>query len=144
MSRLSDVLDELKKMADEYGPLSCFELRIVEINGNTPNKPGDFPETDHTRFQVQLRTPAEYEQRFEELLDRGYSWLNVGFRGIYRNFLIVGVELPSLKFPDGSGRSIPRTLYPGHRTSINLSGPCNAVVDRGLSVEWELEIVDGR
>src|SRR5437868_14232750 len=110
MSRLSDVLDELKKMADEYRPLSSLELRIVEINGNTISKPGNFPETDHTRFQVLLRTPAEYEQRFEELLDRGYSWLNVGFRGVYRDFLIVGVELPSLKAPNGSGKWAPRTL----------------------------------
>jgi hypothetical protein len=144
MSRLSDVIDELKKIVDEYRPPSSFEVRIVEINGNTPGIPGNFPETDHARLQVKLCTPAEYEQRFEELLNRGYSWINVGFRGIHRDFLIIGVELPSLKIPDGSGRWIPRRLYPGHRTSINLSGPCNAVVDRGLNVEWELDIVDGR
>jgi hypothetical protein len=59
-----------------------------------------------------LRPMDEYRERFESLLGRGYSWINLNAAGIFDGNLLVVIELPNYK----SG--IPR-----NKVSVNLSGP---------------------
>ena len=58
-----------------------------------------------------LMTPEEYAPRFEELLGRGYSWLNMNATGILGQMLIITVTLPSY------------TTENKGETSVNYSGP---------------------
>jgi hypothetical protein len=105
-------------------------------------------EPDNIKCHVrkdELRTPSEYENRFNELLQVGYTWLNLSCYGIYESFLIVAVEVPSATVPHAtpsgwSPKGEPRTLYPGCATSVNLSGPANIVRDNGWRVDPLLTI----
>ena len=63
-----------------------------------------------------------YSERFNQLLERGYSWLNMNAAGILGDALIVVVELPR----DTSNVS--------GKTSVNFSGP-TAVAGKS---QWDL------
>jgi hypothetical protein len=63
--------------------------------------------------------------RFDDLLNRGYRWMNLVGLGILGKILLVGVE-----FPDQAGTT------PVGQTSVNLSGPHLAPDGRPL---WNLE-----
>jgi hypothetical protein len=67
-----------------------------------------------------LLTPGEFENRFNELLARGYSWININFGGVYQNNAIVFIEYPK----ESSG-------VPKEKVSINQSGP--------QGYEWDLD-----
>ena len=84
------------------------------------------------RFLVrrdEIRTPAEYEARFDELLSAGHAWLNMSCCGVCEGLLLVTIEVPS-----------PRPPAAGHPTPVNLSGPARIVVDHGWNVDTELTI----
>jgi hypothetical protein len=53
-----------------------------------------------------LSCQCEYRERFESLLDQGYSWINLNAAGIFDGNLLVVVEFPNYK----SG--IPRNKVP--------------------------------
>jgi hypothetical protein len=59
-----------------------------------------------------LVTPAEFAPHFETLLLAGYSWINLSAYGVFRNDLIIGIELPR------ETAGVPAGL-----TSVNYSGP---------------------
>ena len=54
----------------------------------------------------------EYANRFDELLTKGYSWINMNAFGVWKENLIVVIELPSYS------SNIPRD-----KVSVNFSGP---------------------
>jgi hypothetical protein len=62
--------------------------------------------------RMALKPMGKYRERFEALLDQGYSWINLNAAGIFDGNLLVVVELPNYK----SGN-------PRNRVSVNLSGP---------------------
>ena len=64
------------------------------------------------------QSAATYAARFAELLHRGYAWVNLHGAGVADGQLLVGVE-----FPNASGA-------PVGQTSVNLSGPDQAVQER--------------
>jgi hypothetical protein len=141
MSALSDHLDRLLRWLENIGlKLPSRDIRIVELNAA--------PNPDNGKHHVrkdELRTPLEYENRFDELLQTGYTWLNLSCYGVHKGFLIVAVEVPSATVPHAtrsgwSPKGKPRTLYPGCVTSLNLSGPANIVRDNGWRVDPLLTI----
>lgn len=106
------------------------DLRIVELH------PDDL-DLKEGRYHVSarhLKKPAEYESRFEELIQRGYPWLNLSCYGVHNGFLIVAVEVPSETVPTASG-SEKRKLHQGCATSVNLSGPQGHVVQQQWSTD---------
>ncbi|HET8925679.1 MAG TPA: hypothetical protein VFN26_22035 [Candidatus Acidoferrum sp.] len=123
MSALSNHLDRLLALLEDCGlhPPSR-DVRIVEISQIRRVSPDG---TVHVR-RDELRSPLDYEARFDELLRTGYAWLNVSCYGVHDGFLIVAIEVPG-----------PRTLYPGCPTSVNLSGPENRVLDQ----EWNVAAI---
>jgi len=73
-----------------------------------------------------LVAPKDYEERYQDLLQAGYSWINLSLYGLYEGTLVVGIELPS------EARGVP----PG-RTSINFSGP----PVRDGAPDWQLRLL---
>jgi len=69
-----------------------------------------------------LRSPDQYEPRFNELLAMGFPWLNLSYYGLLDGKGLVVVELP--------GHSA--SLSPS--TSVNFSGPMTSVAASGWDV----------
>ena len=70
-----------------------------------------------------LISANEYEKRFDELLNKGYDWLNMNAMGILHNAFIVQIEFPCKSL------NAPRD-----KVSVNYSGPA---IFNGAS-EWDL------
>ena len=121
MGSLTASLDALLLFLQQAGlrPPS-WNVRILETGPSAP--------TDALgRISVKrdrLRTVAEYGPRFDALLDQGWPWLNVSCCGIDGDQMIVTVELPPSK-----SHSV--------RTSVNYSGPTQAV----LEAAWSADVV---
>ena len=116
---------------------SSYELKMAEINEMTPRVDGHWPRTDYRRYRVRLQAPSEYESRWDELLLKGYSWINIGSYGIHRGrILVVGVEVPTRNYISGE----KRPLFPGHPTEVMITGTPNG--NTNFDAEWQLEIVD--
>lgn len=62
--------------------------------------------------RMALRPMHEYHERFDSLLNQGYSWINLNAAGIFDGNLLVIVEIPNYK----SGT-------PRNKVAVNLSGP---------------------
>jgi len=81
-------------------------LRIVEVP-----RPASLDQLGRIRLlRDEIREPADYETRFDELLKAGLPWLNMTCFGVEDGSLIVGIELPA----PASKKSL--------RTSVNFSG----------------------
>jgi len=77
-----------------------------------------------------LKTPTHFAPRFREIMETGYSWVNLSYRGRLGDKSLVTVELPHA--PVGAAT-----------TSVNYSGPSNgALASSGLTCE-EFRIVAG-
>ena len=74
-----------------------------------------------------LKSVADYAERFEALLHRGYSWVNLSVYGLWRGDLVFGIELPQE----------PVGVPPGY-TSVNYSGPSVDVTTR--EPNWGLQL----
>jgi len=93
------------------------DVVIVEkYTPGTENNPSEIPKSE-------LKTIAEYEERFNELMERGYSWLHLSGDGLIKGKLFISVNYPN----QSSG-------CPKERVSINMSGPPLHVIDR-----WNIE-----
>jgi hypothetical protein len=76
----------------------------------------------------EVREPADYEARFDELMKAGLPWLNVSCYGVEDGVLIVGIEVPAAG------------AKPSSRTSVNLSGPAAKVIGSGWKADQVLSI----
>jgi hypothetical protein len=99
--------------------LPTQKVMIIEVNQAT------LAETSSGRIKIHrvaLRTPYEYQERFESIMKSGFSWVNVTCYGLDVDTLIVGIETPT--------PSPTRAV----RTSINYSGPPTKVVQN----DWDV------
>lgn len=106
---MSDLVTHLARLQDwlrEIGSPPWKHVLIFE----------DPKETTSRMPRTMLKTVSEYEQRFEELLDSGYSWINLNGAGILEGSLVVVVEFPR----ESVGA-------PRDKVSVNLSCPTNLV-----------------
>jgi hypothetical protein len=122
MSNLTISLNALQNFLEERGIApTTLDVRIVEIGP-------DVEIDEHGRFHVkrtEIRTVAEYEERFNELLDSGLPWLNMSCYGVDDGKMLVAVEVP---------RSLSKSSL---RTSVNYSGPVATV----LEADWKVDSV---
>jgi hypothetical protein len=134
MSALSSHLDRLLRWLETTdSQLPSRDVRILEVNTREVNpKDGKY----HVR-KDQLRLPSQYERRFDELLQMGYPWLNLSCFGVYDNFLIVAVEVPSSPDVTSFSSSVQRGPLRLRLTSVNISGPQFRVRD----AEWAVDSV---
>jgi hypothetical protein len=125
MSALEDELRRLLDFLDRQGQgPPTRRLRIVEI-------PHGAPIDQRGRIRVQssgLCEPVAYEARFDELLAAGLPWLNMSCYGALGGTLIVAIELP-----------MPPSK-PAAKTSVNLSGPPEAVLSHGWNADQVLSL----
>jgi len=64
-----------------------------------------------------------YNGRFKELATSGWPWINLNAVGLYKNNLILSVEVPNRE-PEGA-----------NITSVNISGPSKSVTNNGFVVD---------
>ena len=74
-----------------------------------------------------LQAASEFAPRFDRLLLNGYDWLSLSVHGIYRDALIIGVEVPR------TAQGVPAGL-----TSVKYSGPRT---DDSGAPNWGLDII---
>jgi hypothetical protein len=96
--------------------LSWSQVLFLESTSFIDNNVFKFPRSA-------LIPTREYAERFNELLDKGYSWINMNALGVWKDSLIVVIELPSYD------NNIPRG-----KVSINFSGP--VIIDG--KPQWDL------
>jgi len=128
MGALSNHLDGLLRCLESSGlrPPSQ-DVRIIEVSAGVNSSDGKH----HVRND-ELRRPSEYENRFDELLQTGYRWLNLSCYGVHEGFLIVAVEVPSATVAHdpfrlvagGQSKDAPSGLY--HIGESLWSGPHRA------------------
>jgi hypothetical protein len=125
---MSALANELQRFLDFLGKQGqqppTRRLRVVEI-------PQGAPVDSLGRIRLprqEVRDPADYEVRFDELMKAGLPWLNVSCYGVEDGMLIVGIEVPAA----GS--------KPSSRTSVNFSGPTAKVIGSGWKVDQVLSI----
>ena len=70
-----------------------------------PDKPAEISRQDVFTFE-------EYENRFNEILNQGHSWINLSFEGMLDDTLLIIIERPRYK-----------NNIPPERVSVNLSLP---------------------
>ena len=85
--------------------MSWSQVLFLENTPFTHGNPSIIPKSA-------LIPSEEYAKRFEELLDKGYSWINMNAFGVWEEKLIVVIELPSYS------SNISRD-----KISVNFSGP---------------------
>ena len=71
----------------------------------------------------QLKTPAEYSARFDELMASDFAWLNMNYCGILEEHGLVMIEYPRQRSVRSGTAAVP--------TSVNFSGPTKLVADAG-------------
>jgi hypothetical protein len=125
---MSTLANELQRFLDFLGNQGLQpptrKSRIVEIPQGAPVDP-----LGRIRLQRhEVRDPADYEARFDELMKAGLPWLNVSCYGVEEGTLIVGIEVPAVP---------PK---PSSRTSVNFSGPTAKVVGSGWKIDQVLAI----
>jgi hypothetical protein len=107
MTRLDQELDRLRAFLIDCQPVLAWQtMHLVE------GAEVSFAHNSLRIARATLRSPAAFARRFEELLQCGYSWINLNAAGIVDGELIVIVEVPRTS----SG-------VPADRVAVNLSGP---------------------
>lgn len=116
MNVLADKLDALCGFLQaRFQPPDWRGIRIFEVGTSLD---------DQNRLRVSINdlfSPEDFDERFNELFERGLPWINLSCYGLYNGFLIVGVEIPQ------------STTTAGTNTSVNYAGPPMAVLQR----EWD-------
>ena len=115
---MSDLSNKLKEFTDWLVninlPPPVTEIRIIELDRN--------PEIDKKgRVKIEkinIHKPENYEERFNELMTSGISWLNMSCYGVYDEYLIIVIEKPMKNFG----------LNP--KPSVNFSAPNTEVIRR--------------
>lgn len=76
-------------------------------------------------------TSENYETRFDELLNKGCSWINMNLAGILEDSLFIIIEIPSY------GNNIPIEFV-----AVNFSLPIKEIVDNGWNMKPFYQIID--
>jgi hypothetical protein len=106
MSQLETHLNRLISLFESWGcDLSWSKILIVEDSSITRAPITFIP-------QAALHTPEQYTNKFDDLINGGYTWINMTAAGIVEDALLVVIELPSYT-----------NKQAGNRVSVNLSGP---------------------
>lgn len=101
-----------RKMAGEAGqPPVADDVVIAELSKETFDVRGR-----PVIARDELRTIEQYEERFSELMAKGFAWINLSSFGLLDGTALVTVEFPN--YERVGGRAI---------TSVNFSGPLQAV-----------------
>jgi hypothetical protein len=81
-----------------------------------------FNETDEI-FRRDFFSFEHYENRFDEILNQGHSWVNMNFAGVLEGNLLIVIETPNYK------NNTPREFV-----SVNLSLPKRRILEN----DWEI------
>lgn len=108
INKLFSWVQSLEGCPDQWSGVLIVEDPEFELRQSQWNIPND-----------SLMSPEQYNARFEFLLERGYSWININFGGVFNGKAVVFIEFPK------QAAGIPK-----HKVPVNFSGPCHR--------EWDL------
>jgi hypothetical protein len=91
--------------------ITWAQVLVVEQQSITGRKPELIPKSA-------MISADKYENRFDELLNMGYDWINMHAKGILQEAFIVQIEYP-----------LKSINAPRHLVSVNYSGPASNVWD---------------
>ena len=109
MSDLDRHLQFLKTIIEGWNAPSWSRILITE------NASVSYDPVSSEKFCVsraKLVEPEQYSSRFDELLDRGYSWIHLNVAGILEGALLIIIELPR-----------QTCGAPRERVAVNFGGP---------------------
>ena len=110
-------LNQLISFFPQWGNwLPWSQVLFVEVQTFAAGKVPEIP-------QSALISSQDYAKRFDELLESGYHWINMNALGIWKDNLIIVIELPSYK-----------SNIPKEKVSVNFSGP--VIIDE--KPQWDL------
>lgn len=104
--KFAQKITELASWLDRDGNAPCWSSVLVLEDPNFDF--GIRSTVPRDRFQ----TVEQYEQRFAELLGKGFNWINVSAFSLYNSFLIVRIEFPRVE-----------GILPEDKVPIMYSGP---------------------
>jgi hypothetical protein len=128
MSSLKKNFETLLKFAEEnnfsqsFSQVYFVEDKDIEFFSNS---------NLHKIPREALLSFESYENRFDELLNQGHSWINMYLSGIFNNFLLVIIEIPDYE------NNVPREFV-----SVNFSLPEKRVTENNWSIDSSYEIFD--
>jgi hypothetical protein len=126
MRNLDDAVQRLLAFLHARGRPPSRDVLLIEFD-ERPALDG----TGRRRIsRQQFKSPSEYADRFDEVLEMGYAWVNLSCHGVFEGRLVVGIELPA--HPSANRR----------RTSVNYSGPSAAVIANGWSLSEVMVVLD--
>ena len=114
MSDLKENFERLMDFAKQNNFRKPFsKVYFVEDKSVQPaSEADDVKETS----RQEIFSFENYENRFDEILKQGYSWINMNFAGMLDDDLLVVIELPNYENSN-------------ELTSLNLSLPAKKVLD---------------
>lgn len=124
MSELKDHFERLMNFAKQsnfHKPFSevCFvESKSIQYYSNQLNKIS----------RQEIFSFENYENRFNEALNQGHSWINMNLAGVLNDFLLVIIEVPNYK-------------NNSEFTEVNLSLPDTQVIENDWNISPFYEIV---
>ena len=120
MDLLDEHFDRLEQFLKERGVPEWDDVLFIE---GLFVDVGSKQVIENSRFQ----NPNDFKVRFQTLVSKGYSWLNMSGLGLIGNTLVVSVEKPN-------------KIHPGTETSINFSGPSNRVIQNNYKLDKYIEV----
>ena len=110
MNELKDYIEGLEKWLLSNKPIPEWDTVLI-------GDESDFYQEGKLKIEIKLLSSIDgYEQKFTDLLNDGYSWINLSAIGVQNKHLLVCVEKPA--YPSGAGKE---------QISINYSGALNAL-----------------
>ena len=112
---LNTYINSLKNwLVSEWGVPLWKEVLLIEDATFDP---------DPLRIEVgECFSLDAYQIRFQELLGRGYSWINLSALGFFEQAMLIHVEYPNSEYGNASN------------TRVNFSGPNRAVTANGYQI----------
>lgn len=116
-------LMEFAKSCNFHKPFS--EIHFVEENSIRRFHKSD--KNDEISYQDVFKL-EDYEKRFELLLKRKHSWINMNFAGVLDNTLLIVIEFPNYE-------------NNADFTSVNLSLPSSKVIENDWNISSFVRII---
>jgi len=124
-------MSELKKHFErlmDFAKQNNFHKPFLQVYFVEDKNVRRLPEKPDKLSRQNIFALKDYENRFNEILEQGHSWINLHFAGMVNDSLLILIELPNYK----NNAAI---------TTVNLSLAEKSVVENDWNISIFMEIV---